>query len=210
MDEACFCLRLPSMKKAPSSTQLAVISPASQRAATGVNAADAKVMYAEMSLAILTRNTHTRKFTMVRAELACPLMQMRRNTAENTLRCHREVFDNIPGICSDEFQDNYKAAIGAACMDAHSGNKKCVNELRIDDSERPKKRRRLAFNCDVHPSASVLTRTWKLTDTHITGLLRLAIEQRGAGRFEEFQKTLGDECVSILEIRRSLLYLFRF
>ena len=85
-------------------------------------------------------------------------------------------------------------------MDKHGANEKGTNKLREDDKKTGRKR--LAINCDVHPSSSVMTKTWKLGDVHISGLLAWSLAERGPGRFDELREMLGEECVQMLRINR--------
>ena len=129
---------------------------------------------------------------------------MKRNAAENTVYIHKQLFDALPGLGDQEFEAYFPHVVHASMMDRHSANLKSTNKLRIDDSADGRRRQRLASNCDVHPTAGVCTKTWVLSENDISGLLALAIAERGAGRFDDLVNDVSERCVLMLRIERSL------
>lgn len=211
MDEATYRLRVPT-KRALSVLEQGRIcdgqgqGPPKRQNYIEMIASEAKVQYSEASWAVLTRNTVSGKYTILRGDLPCPLQHMRRNTAENTLKCHDNLFGRVPGLSDPSFEDMFIHVIRGTCMDKHSANEKTTNKLRLLDKDGGRCRKRLALNCDVHPSASIVTRTWKLVNCHISGLLAWSLAEKGPGRFEELRQLLAEECVDMLHIKRSSFY----
>ena len=59
---------------------------------------------------------------------------------------------------------------------------------------------RLSLGCDVHRGATVSTRCFDLCKDDVSGLLALAITERGTGRFSLLKSILVDVCLRRLRI----------
>jgi hypothetical protein len=77
-------------------------------------------------------------------------------------------------------------------QDKAGQNDRQINAARVTDG---RTRKRLALSCDVHRSATVATRSFDLIKSDVSGMIALAIAERGTGRFEALISLVLQYCL---------------
>ena len=106
-------------------------------------------------------------------------------------------------ISSDhDFEKHFKWLYAGHCQDRLSANLKQAKATKHRFKREKRKIKRLDLPCDVHLLAGVVTKAWGIVDWHISGLLAMAVAQRGGGKLDSLREMIGVRCVAILYIRR--------
>ena len=169
------------------------------------NTQTAKVLQSELRIGMLLRDRQTDAYTFMTGQVPCLLAAVDRGTAECLYQVHKDAY-TMHGI-PDEFVQSFKTVCTCHTQDKCAANEKLLNAARHDDKQREadaqvKRLTRLTFGCDIHRAATLTTRVFDLVKFHISGLLALAISQRGAGQFDRLRTLVGEACVAKLRIVR--------
>jgi hypothetical protein len=201
-DEASSKLRVPEETTTDSAPQ-----PPGRKKVKTQNATTAKIVQSELRVGILLRNLASGEYVYVTGMLPCALAAVDRTTSECMYKVHQDTY-TLPGF-TDLFMNKFKNICICHTQDKCSSNEKIVHvarsaDLDVEADNAVKQRTRLYFPCDIHRGATLSTRVFDLFKCHISGMLALAISERGAGRFEDLRKLVADECLARLRIVRGV------
>ena len=201
-DEASFKLRMPQPQplRATPLLQLEGPQPIAKRQRRAENT-DAKVMQSELRISVLWRNTSSKQLQIMTGPLPTHLQAMDRTTAENLVPIQAELY-NLPGISDDDIMQCFKMRLKTHTQDACNSNEKQINVARASEKDKQVKVSRLALHCDQHRIATIHTRCYDLVSWHISGMLAVAISERGPGKVDELRTVAGEYFVDILKIER--------
>jgi hypothetical protein len=163
----------------------------------------AKVVQSELRVSMLL-GTPAGKFVVLSCLIPQPLTALDRVTSECLHTVHRKVHD-VCGFGSD-FQAKFTHVSFSQIQDQCSANEKQLAAARMDEKSGEKEKSRLSSGCSIHKAATVKTKCFELGDGDISGLIALALSERGAGRYESLRRIVGDICAELLEICRAAVF----
>lgn len=161
-----------------------------------------KVLQSAMHIAVVMQHTASGRVATFKCPIPCSLQSIDRHTSEVLLDCYRETVRH-PGLDA-EFLRLFPTRVFAHTCDRHGANDKMVNALRQEEQRLPHADSvlRLALSCDIHRAATCLTRSCDLVSFHVSGMIAVAIAQRGASRLQDFRAVIGAILVRKLVIVR--------
>ena len=137
---------------------------------------------------------------MINMETPCPLKHLDHCTAENYVKVQSDLFASVPP--PSNMQAQFKRTLLIQYQDKVSANEKQVNASRQADKKDGKGVTRLHMNCFIHRCATIITKVHEMTKVHVSGMVAMAIVERGPGKVEELRRIIGEKAVAKLRIRR--------
>jgi hypothetical protein len=145
-----------------------------------------KVIQTIMKVNIVLRERSSGKFVTICAKVPLHLQCVDRTTAEALISCYKEHLR--AAMCHDIFEC-FKYQVRVHTQDRHSANERMINAMR---REEPGSVRRLALGCDVHRVATVQCRVFDLVGSHVSGMIAVAVAQRGGNKMSALRSVIGD------------------
>lgn len=163
-----------------------------------------KIQQSLVQVGVLVKCKETKRYRFIFCELPVPLQVVDRTTAETMVEAHRDLVAAL-GIGSTVKPEMFKHCYAITTMDKSGGNERMLHELHHHDPIPGC--RRLRFHCDIHRMNTVETRTWESVNSHVSGILALAIGQRGTAKLASFRDSLAEVLKSRLDIVHNPVHL---
>ncbi len=136
-----------------------------------------KVVQSTFVFGILLECPHSGRRVLFKGDLPCPLQHVDRCTGETFIRNYADLLTSI-GL-SAEVLGRFGHVFAATCMDKHGANERMVNARRREEPMLGITAR-LQLSCDIHRLATAQGCAFDLVEGHISGMIALAIAQRGS------------------------------
>lgn len=145
-----------------------------------------KVIQTIMKVNIVLRERTSGKFLTICSKVPLHLQCVDRTTAEALLSCYKEHLR--AAMCHDIF-GCFKYQVRVHTQDRCSANERMTNAIRREEAGSV---HRLALGCDVHRVATVQCRVFELVGSHISGMIAVALAQRGGNKMAALRTIVGD------------------
>ena len=172
----------------------------------GGDACNAKVLYNELRVSVLLRDTRTKALESITFDLPCGLQNVSRTTAECLVPANRALYE-IHGL-TPAVEHCFKQVYIPHTQDRAGGNERQIYVARQEELNPPdgiKKRVRLAMACEVHGLVRCMTSQLDLVYNVVSGMIAFSISSQGPFRGEELHNCIAKRALRILRIDRTVI-----